>query len=297
MTVGAVHRSCSLTGAMPLWIDICVAFHAGDVPVFRILQLFFLDGQRDLFTLYRLENIVCFMTFQAFPIRRSKDQAGSTDRVRPVTICTGRNCAGFCLPEFTSYDFGVDLFDSGMTLGAGSGYIFCRDRGISICVGENEVISVAIIACGGYDQALFEQAFSMDTLGVVAQDISFRNVIYPCHRRTLSVAFSAQDRNVHFICLRSDVRRRQDVVFPVAFIAGRGIGSASSQGSSVNTCIKLLIGNIMTHPTVHSFQIFRVRVFFHIGILVAVDAIRIFVHRFRKSYKIHVQRNGPSLSS
>jgi len=36
--------------------------------------------------------------------------------------------------------------------------------------------------------------------------------------------------------------------------------------------IKFFIGNIMAHPAIHPFQIFGVRVFFHIGILVAVDA-------------------------
>jgi hypothetical protein len=62
-------------------------------------------------------------------------------------------------------------------------------------------------------------------------------------------------------------------MFSVAFITGRGIGSASPQSSSMNAVIKFFIGNIMTHPTIHPFQIFGMRVFFHIGILVAVDAV------------------------
>jgi hypothetical protein len=59
----------------------------------------------------------------------------------------------------------------------------------------------------------------------------------------------------------------------MAFIAGRGIRSPSSQGSSVNTGIKLLIGHIVAYPTVYPFQRFRMGEFFHICILVAVDAV------------------------
>jgi hypothetical protein len=63
----------------------------------------------------------------------------------------------------------------------------------------------------------------------------------------------------------------------MAFVAVRSVGSSSSQGSSVDTSIKLLFSDIMAYSTVHPLQNFRVGEFFHIGILVAVDAIRIFV--------------------
>jgi hypothetical protein len=41
----------------------------------------------------------------------------------------------------------------------------------------------------------------------------------------------------------------------------------------MDTCIKLPIGDIVTYSTVYSFQLFRMREFFHIGILVTVDAV------------------------
>jgi hypothetical protein len=82
----------------------------------------------------------------------------------------------------------------------------------------------------------------------------------------------------------------------MAFIAGRGVRSPSSQGSSVNTGIELLIGHIVAHSTVYPFQIFWVGEFLHIGVLMAGDAVRIFVDRFRVSFEIHVHGDGPSLS-
>ena len=62
MTIGAVHPAGCFTGTMLLWIDVGVAFHAWDVPVLGILQVFFLDGHRDLFPVDSLGNIICFMT-------------------------------------------------------------------------------------------------------------------------------------------------------------------------------------------------------------------------------------------
>jgi len=73
----------------------------------------------------------------------------------------------------------VDFFDPGMALGAGPGDVSHRNRRIGIRVWQNKMVSVAIIARGGDDQTPLEQAFSMDTLGIIAQNVSFGNVVNP----------------------------------------------------------------------------------------------------------------------
>jgi hypothetical protein len=199
MTIGTVHLTGGFTWAMPFRVDVGVAFHARNVPVLGILQVFFLDGHRDLFPIDSLVYIVRFMTFQAFPIRHAEDQAGSTDCVRPMAICTSRDRPWFCLPQFPSYDFGVDLFDPRMTFCAGAGNVSSRDSGPGIGVRQNLVVSVTIIAGRSNDETLPEQTFTVYALGIVSQDVSLGYVVYPCYGRTFPVAFPAQDRNIHFV--------------------------------------------------------------------------------------------------
>jgi hypothetical protein len=164
-------------------------------------------------------------------------------------------------------------------------------------VGENQVISVAIIASGGDDQTLLEQSFAVNALGIVGEDIMFGDVIHTGHRSSLPVALPAQYGNVHLVSSRADIRGGEDVVLPVTFVAGRGVGGSSFQGSSVNTGIKLFIRHIVTNPAVYSLQRLGVGEFLHIGILMAVDAFRIFVYGFRKKLEIHEHRNSAALSS
>jgi hypothetical protein len=205
MTIGAIHLAGCFTGTMLLWINVGVAFHARDVPVLGILQVFFSDGQRDLLTIDRLGNILCFMAFQAFPIGHAEDQAGSAYGVRPMAVRASRDSSRFCFPKFPSYDFSVYLFDPRMTICTGSCDIASRDCGAGIGMGKNEVVSVAIIACCCDDETLPEETFTVYTLGIVAQDIPLGYVIYPCYRCTFPVAFPAQNRNIHFVRARPDV--------------------------------------------------------------------------------------------
>jgi hypothetical protein len=135
------------------------------------------------------------------------------------------------------------------------------------------MVSVAIIARCGDDQTPLEQAFSMDTLGIIAQNVSFGNVVNPCHRRTLSVAFPAQHRNIHLVSAGSDIGAGEDVVFSMTFMTGRSMGGSSPQSSSMDAGIKFFIGDIMTHPTIHPFEAFWMGEFLDICILMAVDTI------------------------
>jgi hypothetical protein len=205
MTVGTVHLPGSFTRAMPLGIDVCVAFNARNISVFGILYFLFMDGHRYLIPVNSFVHIILFVTFQTFAIRGPEDQAGSTYRMRPMTVCASRDCAWFCFPKFSSYYFCVDLFDPGMTLGTGRSDIAGRNSGICIRMGKDQMVSVAIITRGGDDQTLLKQAFSMDTLGIVAQDVPFGDVIHPRHRGSFPVTFSAQDRNIHLVSAGSDI--------------------------------------------------------------------------------------------
>jgi hypothetical protein len=85
------------------------------------------------------------------------------------------------------------------------------------------MIAVTVIACGCNDQALFEKAFPMNTLGVIGQDIVFGNVVYTGNRSALPVTFSAQHRDVHLISTGFRIYRREDIMITVTLPAGWGV--------------------------------------------------------------------------
>jgi hypothetical protein len=94
-------------------------------------------------------------------------------------------------------------------------------------MGKDEMVSVTVIAGGCDDQSLFEQPCSVNALGIVGQDIFFRDIVNAGNRRSLTVAFSTENGNIHFVGLRPDVTGGKNRVFAVTFAAGGGIGGIS----------------------------------------------------------------------
>jgi hypothetical protein len=138
---------------------------------------------------------------------------------------------------------------------------------------QDEMISMAVVTCGCNDQALLEQSFSMDALGIIDQNVFFRDVIDTGHGGTFPVAFPAEHGNVHLVCSRFDIIGRKDVVISVALPASRGIGSTASQGSSVDASKEFFIGLIMTIAACDILQALRVGEIFYIRILMAIDTV------------------------
>jgi hypothetical protein len=103
-----------------------MTLHTRNVPVLGVLNVFFVDSHGNLLSFNRFIHILFFMAFDAFTVRHPKHQACSTYCVGTVTVCAGRDSSWFLFPEFTFDDFNMDLFDAGMALSAGCGYVACR---------------------------------------------------------------------------------------------------------------------------------------------------------------------------
>jgi len=54
-----------------------------------------------------------------------------------------------------------------------------------------QVVAMAVVACCCDNQTRFKETPSMDSLGIVFNDIVFRYIINPCHNFSLAVACSA----------------------------------------------------------------------------------------------------------
>ncbi|MBA7618022.1 hypothetical protein ES703_25341 [subsurface metagenome] len=256
MTIGAIHTSRSFARPVPLRVDVCVTLYTGNVSVLGVLYVFFVNSHGNLLFLNCFNHIFFLMAFETFSVRCPEHQARPSYRMRPVTVSAGRNSAWLLFPEFSFDDFNMHFFDPGMTLCAGCGYVVGRDCRLSIRVRKYEVISVTVVACGCHDQALLEQSLAVNALGVVGKDVPFWNVVNSGYGRSFSVAFSAENGDVHFVCSGLDVGGRKDVVFSVTFIAARGIRSSPLQSLSVDSGKKFLIRLIMADPAVHSFESF-----------------------------------------
>jgi hypothetical protein len=66
-------------------------------------------------------------------------------------------------------------------------------------MGKDEVIAVAIIARGGNDETPFEQADAVNTLGVIIQNIFFRNIVHPGDGSAFPVTLPAKIWDIHFV--------------------------------------------------------------------------------------------------
>ena len=151
-----------------------------------------------------------------------------------VAIGTSRNRPDLLFPKFPLDDFDMDFFDPGVTLSTGLGDVLRRDRGVGVRMRKDEMVPMAVVARSRNGQASFEQAFAVDALGIVAQDLFFRNVVNAGDRRTLSMACSAEEGDVHLVGFRPDIRRRQNIVSAVALFAGGGVRSSSFESLAVD---------------------------------------------------------------
>lgn len=142
-------------------------------------------------------------------------------------------------------------------------------------MGEDKVISMAVVAGSGDDKPPLEQAFPVDTFGIVVQDVFLRDIVDPGDRGSLPVALAAKGRDFHFIGVRLDIVGRQDGMVSMALCAGRGVGSAPLEGFSVDSGEEFLIGFGMTGATIHLLQALGMREVFSSRVPVTGDAFDI----------------------
>jgi hypothetical protein len=145
MTIGAIHTSRSFARSVPLRIDICMTLHTRNVPVLRVLNVFFVDSHGNLLSFSRFIHILFFMAFEAFTVRCPKDQACSTYSMGPVTVSAGRNSSWLLFPEFSFDDFYMHFFDPGMALRAGFCDVAGRHCRLNVRMGKNEMIAVTVV--------------------------------------------------------------------------------------------------------------------------------------------------------
>jgi len=124
-------------------------------------------SERNLLILDSFVHIVSFMAFQTFPVGCSDDQVRPADGMGPVTVRTGWDGSRLEFPQFASDDLGVNLFDPGVTFGAGCGDIPGRNRRSCVGVGKDKMVAVTVVASGGDDQTLLEQSCAVYTLGII----------------------------------------------------------------------------------------------------------------------------------
>jgi hypothetical protein len=293
MTVGAVGPPGRLTRALKLGGDVGVTFDAGDTAVDGILDFLLLDGERDLFPLNDLVDVRLFMALQALSICGAQDQILSPKRVRPVTVVAGGNGSGFLFPELTPDNLDMHLLDAGVAGGTGGGDVARGDGGAGVRVRQDHVVAVTVVAGGSNDQAAPEQSLAVDALGIIAQDIVFRDIVNPGDGGAFPVAFPAENRNVHLVSAGVYVRGRQDVVITVTFGAGGRVGCVSLQGAAMDAGQELLVRVFMTDPAGDLFQFL-----FLLGvqevltdILMAVHAVEIPVHGAGEAVEIDKDRH------
>ena len=84
-----------------------------------------------------------------------------------------------------------------MALHAGGGDVPGRDRGPGVGMGEDEVAAVAARTGSGDRQALLEKTFTMNTHGVVLEDVFLVDLVGLGDLGAFPVALATKHRDVH----------------------------------------------------------------------------------------------------
>jgi hypothetical protein len=156
-------------------------------------------------------------------------------------------------------------------------------------VGKNEVVSVAIVACGGDDESPLKQTFSVNALGIVVQNIFFRNIVGSGDGSSFPMTFPAKKRDIHFVGEGIGILLGQDVVAPVTLGTGWGIGFFFGQRLSVDARVEVFIRITMTVAAFHGSQFFGMGKIFYIRIRMTPDAFCLFVHGTGKFLQIDIK--------
>ena len=84
------------------------------------------------------------------------------------------------------------------------------------------MITVTVVTGGCDNKTGFEQAPSVNTLGVILHNIMFRDIIGTSHNFSLPVTGATKDGDIHFIGAGSRIGIMQDVMMAMTFFtAGR----------------------------------------------------------------------------
>jgi len=243
-----------------------------------------------------LLNRLLRVTLQADAVRQAGRNAFLAHFVGQMAVRTGGNRPWFLFPHFAPNYFRMDLFDLGMANLTSLRDVIGRRGRPGIKMGKNKVVPVAIVACGGDDEPPLEQTHPVNALGIVVQDIFFRNIVGSGDGSAFPVTFPAKNRDIHFVGEGVGILLGQNVVVPVTLGTGGGVRFLFGQRLPVDACAEVFIRIIMTVAAFHGSQFFGMGELFYIRIRMTPGASRLLVNGAGKFLQIDIKGNGLTFS-
>jgi hypothetical protein len=231
------------------------------------------------------------MTPQTILVRHPLRVENLSDLMRLVTINARRKNVGLFFPQLPFDHFAMDWLNLRMAFRAGCSDVSPRDGGGGIRMGEYRVRSVTRGAVRSNDQPFAEKPFAVNALRIVFENMILVNGTLEHDRRAFSVTLPAEERHLEHSNARARIRCRQDIVGPVTILAQRSQRISFRNGFSVQRlCVEFLLLRV-TRSAVDSSELFLVRKFFPLNILVARDAGKRAVLRSAEILLIHENRD------
>jgi len=181
-----------VAGALVAGVDAGMALRTGDLRVHRMFELVPVHEERA--TIRRLEVLVA-VAHETVLIGYALSVEYLADLVRLVAIHADGNRFRLLFPKRAVDHLPMDLLDFGMALQAGRHDVAVGDGGLRIGMRQDLVRGMAGNAGGAAAEPLLEKTLAVDALGIVFQNMVFRNIPLLLDLRTLAVAGTADKRN------------------------------------------------------------------------------------------------------
>ncbi len=228
-----------------------MTLHARNARMTRMCQLFLVYKERRRAPGLGRSQFAIVMAPLTIPVRHALRVENPPHLVRGMAIYTGRDHVRLLFPQFPLYDFAVDNFDLGVTMRAGFRDVLLGDRRTWIRMRENKVRSVAAGAHGSNNQSAAKQAFTVDAVHVITQDIVLWELMCQLNGGAFTMAVSTQARDLHSRGGRSGSRGTQHIMRAVTSLTARSQAVSVFGGTPMETfgVLRLLVR--MTGTTIH----------------------------------------------
>lgn len=192
---GAVDRvGDGFAGPQVRGIYLGVALAAGDFAVAGVLELGSIDKHG--VAIPRAPQRLVRMATHTIGIGHALCVKDLADFVRLMTIHAGRKYVGLLFPQDALDDLPVYGLNLRVALRTSCRNVSSGDGGCGVRMGENQMGGVATCTGGGYNKSFLKQAFPMDALGIVLQDVGLRNGAEALNRGSLAVTPATHERHL-----------------------------------------------------------------------------------------------------
>jgi hypothetical protein len=157
---------------------------------------------------------------------------------------------------------------------AGFRDIVLGDGRAGVRVRQNEVRRMAAGANGSDDESTAKQAFAVNAIHVVTEDVTLWNLVGQLDRGTFAVAVSAQAGDFHSRGRRSGGRGAQHIVSAMAGLAAGSQSVSVCGGPSVEALNELRLLVWMAGTAIHWRQFLSVRKLFALQVTVTIGAFQ-----------------------